>query len=101
MRYYEVFFQRYKELADWSRLMEKVTKGDKRLQREQEISQAIAQKITKHPKPWVHFPIHYNGTRGRFFTEENDIYLLMMMNKHGYGNWSVIQNEFRIAPQFR
>ena len=46
-RYHTVFWQRHKELADWERVIDKIEKGEKRLQRSKEIREALAGKIAR------------------------------------------------------
>jgi len=46
-RYHTVFWARHKELADWERIIDKIEKGEKRLQRSKEIREALAEKIAR------------------------------------------------------
>ena len=46
-RYHKVFWERHKELADWERVIDKIEKGEKRLQRSKEIREALAEKIAR------------------------------------------------------
>ena len=46
-RYHKVFWERHKELADWERAIDKIEKGEKRLQRSKEIREALAEKIAR------------------------------------------------------
>ena len=46
-RYHTVFWARHKELADWERVIDKIEKGEKRLQRSKEIREALAEKIAR------------------------------------------------------
>ena len=47
-RYHTVFWARHKELADWERVIDKIEKGEKRLQRSKEIREALAEKIARY-----------------------------------------------------
>ena len=99
-RYHATFWKKYKEVADWERLVDKVEKGEKRLQRSQEIKDALATKVARHPKPWECLPINYGASRGKVWTEEEDAFLINMMHTYGYGNWERIRVEIRNAWQF-
>ena len=73
-RYHTVFWQRHKELADWERVIDKIEKGEKRLQRSKEIREALAEKIARSPKPHECLPLNYGASRGKVWTEEEDAY---------------------------
>ncbi|KAH8058230.1 helicase [Aureococcus anophagefferens] len=74
-RYHATFWKKHKDIADWERLVDKVEKGEKRLQRSQEIRSAFADKVARHPKPWECLPINYGASRGKVWTEEEDAFL--------------------------
>ncbi|KAJ8605209.1 hypothetical protein CTAYLR_000442 [Chrysophaeum taylorii] len=99
-RYHSVFWRRYKELADADRLIDKIEKGEKRLQRAKEIRDALAAKVARHDKPWQCLPLQYGASRGKVWTEEEDAFLINMMHQYGYGNWERIRVEIRNAWQF-
>ena len=96
-RYHKVFWERHKELADWERVIDKIEKGEKRLQRSKEIREALAEKIARSPKPHECLPLNYGASRGKVWTEEEDAFLLNMMHTYGYGNWERIRVEIREA----
>ena len=73
-RYHTVFWARHKELADWERVIDKIEKGEKRLQRSKEIREALAEKIARSPKPHECLPLNYGASRGKVWTEEEDAY---------------------------
>ena len=95
-----MFWARHKELADWERVIDKIEKGEKRLQRSKEIREALAEKIARSPKPHECLPLNYGASRGKVWTEEEDAFLLNMMHTYGYGNWERIRVEIRNAWQF-
>ena len=69
-----MFWARHKELADWERVIDKIEKGEKRLQRSKEIREALAEKIARSPKPHECLPLNYGASRGKVWTEEEDAY---------------------------
>ena len=113
-------------MADWERVIDKIEKGEKRLQRSKEIREALAEKIARFadcveiisspgtpstrrlshwyahrsPKPHECLPLNYGASRGKVWTEEEDAFLLNMMHTYGYGNWERIRVEIRNAWQF-
>ena len=86
-------------MADWERVIDKIEKGEKRLQRSKEIREALAEKIARSPKPHECLPLNYGASRGKVWTEEEDAFLLNMMHTYGYGNWERIRVEIRNAWQ--
>jgi len=99
-RYHATFWKKYREIADWERLVDKVEKGEKRLLRSREIRDALAAKVARHPKPYECLPLNYGASRGKVWTEEEDAFLINMMHAYGYGNWERIRVEIRNAWQF-
>jgi SWI/SNF-related matrix-associated actin-dependent regulator of chromatin subfamily A member 5 len=96
-----VFFRRYQEVTDWAKILDKADKGDKRALKEQETAAALEKKIANHPNPWISFPITYHGNKGKFFSGDNDTFILLAIHKYGYGCWDRLQREIRASPRFR
>ena len=80
-RYHTVFWARHKELADWERVIDKIEKGEKRLQRSKEIREALAEKIARSPKP--------HECLGRAFSVVQDVFALNEISVDtDYGGYS-------------
>ena len=45
--------------------------------------------------------MQYGQSRGKIWTEEEDSYLVNMMNRFGYGNWERMRMQIRHAWQFK
>ena len=45
--------------------------------------------------------MQYAQSRGKIWTEEEDAYLVNMMNRFGYGNWERMRMQIRHAWQFK
>lgn len=100
-RYHKVFWQRHTELADSAKILDRIQKGERKIQRGGEIRAAIEKKVARYSNPMQTLALSYGGNRGKVFTEDEDSFLVNMMHKHGYGNWEVIRMEIRQAWQFR
>ncbi|CAM9477635.1 unnamed protein product [Chrysoparadoxa australica] len=96
-----VFWQRYQELGDVNKYLERIQRGERRIQRSQEIRAALAAKVERHKNPLQNLSINYGGNKGKVFTEDEDAFLVNMMHQYGYGNWEAIRVEIRKAWQFR
>lgn len=127
-RYYSVFFKKNRSLADCARVMDRITKGQKKIERLHEIAGAVAMKLFRHYgknydtiarssaasianfysadddflAPWS-LSLGGGSTKGRYFTEEEDRYLVMLMHKHGYGcsAWEAMHADICKEPAFR
>ena len=55
--------------------------------------------MLRYERPWQQLAVQYAQSRGKIWTEEEDAYLVNMMNRFGYGNWERIRVEIRNAWQ--
>ena len=101
-RYYATFWQKGPTaLADWAKIVEKIEKGEKRIARSKEIREALRKKVLRYERPWQQLAVQYAQSRGKIWTEEEDAYLVNMMNRFGYGNWERMRMQIRHAWQFK
>lgn len=99
--YYRVFWERYQELADWSKTIERIEKGEKKIERTQAIERNLKIKVARHKNPWHTLKINYGANKGKAFSEDEDVWLVCKMNEIGYGNWDELKVAVRNAWQFR
>ncbi|ORX54808.1 hypothetical protein BCR36DRAFT_282567, partial [Piromyces finnis] len=102
--YSKVFWKRYKELNDYEKIIYNIEKGEAKLQKMQEIQDILTAKISNHKNPLQQLKIPYHQNKGRNYTEEEDRYLLVTLEKLGYGTEDVyekIRQECRNSPLFR
>jgi len=99
--YFKVFWERFKEVADWPKILDRIEKGERRIERNQAIERALKIKVARHKNPWQTLRLQYGSNKGKAFTEEEDIFLVCKMNEIGYGNWSELKIAVRQAWQFR
>eukprot|EP01135_Chromosphaera_perkinsii_P012248 Nk52_evm19s2622 gene=Nk52_evmTU19s2622 len=102
--YAKVYFKRYKEVPDWERIMGNIERGESKLLRRNEIELALAEKVNSYRAPFQQLQIVYGASRGKGFTEEEDRFLVCMLNKVGYSNenaYEEIRKAIRNAPEFR
>jgi hypothetical protein len=111
-RYYKVFWEKYQTtLADWTKVIDRIEKGERKIQRNNEIVHALKTKLSRHtnieyadmPVVESYFTISYgaSGNKDRHYTEDNDRFLLVTMDKYGYSNIERIMNEIKISYQYR
>ncbi|KAI5004690.1 hypothetical protein ZWY2020_031933 [Hordeum vulgare] len=100
-RYAEVFKERYKELSDYERIMKNIERGEGRINRKDVIMTAIGKKLDRYKNPWLELKVQYGTSKGKFYTEECDRFMLCMAHKLGYGKWDELRAAFRKSPLFR
>jgi len=109
-RYLDAFLEKGPEqLAEFPKIIEKIEKGEKKIQRQREISEALSKKMARcGPNPFQALQVNYGGSghgsgqaRGKLWTEDEDAFLVCMMHRHGYGQWERIRHEIRRAWQFK
>ncbi|KAG2500855.1 hypothetical protein HYH03_001616 [Edaphochlamys debaryana] len=99
--YAKVFWKRHRELADWEKVIKNIERGEQKIQRQQDIMNAIAGKLERYKNPWQELKIQYGANKGKAYTEEEDRFILCMVHKLGYGNWDDLKAEIRKSWRFR
>lgn len=104
-KYSKVFWSRYKEIADYERHIAKIEKGESELEKQADIQGQLTEKVQRHRIPLQQLKIHYTQpTKGKNYTEEEDRFLVVMLEKYGYGTENVydhIRREIKQSPLFR
>lgn len=130
-KYFVQFWLNYTRLADYEKIIERITKGEQKINRLRKIRDAIQEKVERHLEEvygafywdtregqqrveqmpslsellqysWPKMKINYGSSgKGRCYQEEEDAFLVCMMHRHGYGSAERIRMEIRRAWQFR
>ncbi|RKP25337.1 P-loop containing nucleoside triphosphate hydrolase protein [Syncephalis pseudoplumigaleata] len=103
-RYANTFWQRYKEIADYEKIINNIEKGESRLRKQMEIQQHLTFKVKEHKLPLEQLRIAYGPSRGKQWTEEEDRFLLVQLEKIGYGSedaYEHIRRAIRKSDRFR
>jgi len=110
--YCETFWNRYHELSNYSKVISKAHEVEKK---NSETDTAIAvvdhkmsQTVGTNPKhsrssaeTCKNLEIMYGAKKGPLYTEEEDAFLLYLLDRHGYGEWEKIKNDFYDMWQFK
>ncbi|KAF2003630.1 hypothetical protein P154DRAFT_519858 [Amniculicola lignicola CBS 123094] len=104
--YAKVFWKKYKTLDNWQKYIAVVEDGEARVRLQSEKKRLLAQKIGMYRMPLQQMTIKYtvSTTNKRVYTEEEDRFLLVMLNKHGVEGdiiYEKIRDEIRESPLFR
>eukprot|EP00842_Homolaphlyctis_polyrhiza_P006653 jgi/Hompol1/698/HPOL_004308-RA len=102
--YSRVFWERITELPDHEKIIANVEKGEARLRKIQETQDILTNKVSKYQLPLQQLKILYGQNKGKNYTEEEDRFLLVTLERLGYGTEDVyekIRHEIRRSPMFR
>jgi SWI/SNF-related matrix-associated actin-dependent regulator of chromatin subfamily A member 5 len=104
--YAKVFWKKYKTLDNWQKHLNVVEEGEARVRLSEEKKRLLAKKIASCRMPMQQLQIKYtvSTTNKKVYTEEEDRFLLVMMNKHGVEGDDVhekIRDEIRESALFR
>jgi SWI/SNF-related matrix-associated actin-dependent regulator of chromatin subfamily A member 5 len=104
--YAKVFWKKYKTLDNWQKYINVVEEGEARVRSVEERKRLLAKKIGMYRMPLQQLTIKYtvSTTNKKVYTEEEDRFLLVMLNKYGVEGDAVyeqIREEIRNSPLFR
>lgn len=104
--YAKVFWQRYEEIADWPKYVKIVEDGEERNRRVEHQRKMLRKKLSSYRVPLQQMKINYSvsTTNKKVYTEEEDRFLLVMLDKYGIdseGLYENIREEIRESPLFR
>ncbi|KAJ8908028.1 hypothetical protein NDN08_008125 [Rhodosorus marinus] len=101
-RYAAVFWEQAPTaLESWSRIVKAIEEGEARIARRKEIERSLHIKVDRYDEPVKELEIPYSGNKGRQFIEEEDRWLILAVNRLGYGRWEELKAEVRRSPEFR
>lgn len=102
--YQKVFWQRIKELPEWTKIISRIEKGESTITQRQKWQEMINKKCDYYYNPLLELNFEqsaYAKFKARFWTFEHDKYLVYFSSKEGYGNWTKIKERFRKEMIFR
>lgn len=104
--YAKVFWKKYKTLENWQKHINVVEDGEARVRLAEERKRLLAKKIGMYRMPLQQMTIKYtvSTTNKKVYTEDEDRFLLVMLNKHGVEGEDIyekIRDEIRTSPLFR
>lgn len=104
--YSRVFWKRYKEIEGWKRHIGVIEEGEERRARTEENKRLLRQKMSMYRVPLQQLKLSYSvsTTNKKVYTEEEDRFLLVMLDRYGVDSESVyekIRDEIRESPLFR
>lgn len=104
--YAKVFWKRYKEIQNWEKYISSIKEGEQKAARVIEQREMLRRKMRMYRVPLQQLKLNYtvSTTNKKVYTEEEDRFLLVMLDKHGLdteGIYEKIRDEIRESPLFR
>ncbi|KAJ9603532.1 chromatin remodeling complex Adenosinetriphosphatase [Cladophialophora chaetospira] len=104
--YAKVFWTRYTEIAEFDKYIKNIEAGEERLRKTERQRKMLRRKMEMYRVPLQQLKINYtvSTTNKKVYTEEEDRFLLVMLDKHGIdgeGLYERIRDEVRESPLFR
>ncbi|KAM0712126.1 hypothetical protein Q7P37_011220 [Cladosporium fusiforme] len=104
--YSKVFWKRYKEIPNWEKHITAIKEGEQKAQRVIEQREMLRKKLKMYRVPLQQLKLNYtvSTTNKKVYTEEEDRFLLVMLDKYGLdteGVYETIRDEIRESPLFR
>ena len=103
-RYYDTFFSRMDELGEASQIRDKMEKAESRQSYREAIERIVAERVMRSPDPMRTLTVPYpqpKAPTSKGYTEEEDRFLICLLNELGYGAWDEMRAEIRRSEQFR
>lgn len=102
--YSKVFWERISEIPDYLRTVAKIEEGEAKLAKLNEVQGVLSKRVSGLTAPLHQLKIAYGQIKGRSFSEEEDRFLLVMLDKFGYGDdesFEKIRQEIKRSSLFR
>lgn len=100
-KYYNAFENKYKQINDYKKLIDRIEKGEQRIERKAKTESILLSRISHNPDPLGTLNIPYGSQKGKYYTEDNDRFLLCMLAQVGIGHWDSLKHEVMKSDRFR
>lgn len=104
--YAKVFWQKHRQIADYEKYINTIEAGEEKRGKIEAQKITLKKKLAQYKVPLQQLKLNYSvsTTNKKVYTEEEDRFLLVMLNKHGIdseGLYEAIRDEIRESPLFR
>jgi len=93
--YSQVFWSRLKELPEWEKIENSITKGEAKLEQNRTRILSLEAKVETTNEPWFKM---FQSQSKSFWTPEEDNFLLCTTYQKGFGNWDAIKTAIEQDP---
>src|SRR5271170_5579406 len=91
-------------ILGYDRYVTAIEGGEERLRKQDRQTKFLHEKLSQYRAPLLQLQIQYNQNKGKVYTEEEDRFLLVHLDKFGVGRedlYERIREEIRESPLFR
>jgi SWI/SNF-related matrix-associated actin-dependent regulator of chromatin subfamily A member 5 len=102
--YAAVFWERYKDMADWEKVIAKITEGESKIHERDEQSRKLSAKVKSYAYPMQELHLSYGQNKGKQYTEEEDRFLIVRLEHWGLQRedvYELIKKDVGDWPLFR
>ena len=100
-RYFDTFWQRFKEIEGGEKIIESINGVEELLLKKKDLTKKIVDRFDLSPNNLHNLFLRYGSMKGRVYSDEEDAFLILMLQKHGYGEWKKIVFEIKNSWLFR
>jgi SWI/SNF-related matrix-associated actin-dependent regulator of chromatin subfamily A member 5 len=104
-RYYDIFMERGpSEISEFKAIEKKMKAAESGILDRDKNERIIAERVARTPDPMRTLKIPYPQSKvatSKGYTEEEDRFLILLMNSLGYGAWDEMRAEIRRSESFR
>src|SRR5579862_166404 len=91
-------------MSGWDRYVSTIEAGEEKIRKQERQTKYLHEKLSQYRAPLQQLQIQYNQNKGKVYTEEEDRFLLVQLDKFGVGRedlYERIREEIRESPLFR
>ncbi|KZT62725.1 hypothetical protein CALCODRAFT_522329 [Calocera cornea HHB12733] len=102
--YAAVFWERIDELEDKERILQRIDEGEQKREKTRSTQEILDRKVKQYTYPMQELELHYNVTKGKVWSEEEDRYLLVRLQHYKLARedvFDLIKKDISQFPQFR
>ena len=100
-RYFDTFWSRYGEMEDGVKIVEGVDKAEELIVKKKELTKSIVEKVDLSAGNLHNLSLRYGSSKGKVYSDEEDAFLILMLQKYGYGEWKKVVFEIKNSWLFR
>ncbi|KAJ3264367.1 hypothetical protein HDU77_008671 [Chytriomyces hyalinus] len=103
-KYSDVFWPRLKELQDWEKYIAMIERGEAKIAGQVKIQETLTNRIASLKMPLQQLRLNYGQSKGKNYTEDEDRFMLVCLEKYGYATEDVyerMKEDIKQSPLFR
>ncbi|KAI3631523.1 hypothetical protein MIR68_010406 [Amoeboaphelidium protococcarum] len=99
------FWEKYYDISDYETIMDRINRGEEKIRKRDQIQETLSNIVAQYKFPLQQLYINYGQTtKARSFSEEEDRFLIVGLQKYGYNTddvYELIRRDIRAHPAFR